>query len=124
MKTDLNSIKKELSRLANVENLKKEINRIAHEVKNFDEYLPLNDQAKERLNRMEKRFRELMHTLTDLQKQIDQNVTKFMKSMRGTSATAKKARSTKKKTARKSSSASNGKAKKTTTKKAASRKGK
>lgn len=102
MKADLNSIKRELSRLANVEYLKKELNRIAHEVKNFDEYIPLNNQAKKRLTQLERRFRDLMKSVGRLQQQIDSNLSRFLKSMRGSKA-AKTARSSTKRSAGKAS---------------------
>lgn len=79
MKTDLNSLKKELSRLTDVDYLKKELNRIAGEIKKFDVHITLTPQAKETMTQLEKRFRDLLNRLSDLQKQVDSNLVKFKK---------------------------------------------
>ena len=73
MKTDLNSLKKELGRLTDVQYLKKELNRITKEVKNFDFNAHLTPQARERVEHLERRFNEALKTLAVLQKQVDEN---------------------------------------------------
>lgn len=105
---DLNSLKKELLRLADVDFLKKELNRLAGEIKSFDVTVALSPQAKQRLTKLEKRFRELLKRLTVLQKDVDRSFEKFVKLVRRSTTT------TARKTARKSSG-------KTTKKKAARR---
>lgn len=132
MKTDLNSLKKELGRLTDVDYLKKELNRIAGEIKKFDVHISLTPQAKETLNQLEKRFRELLNSLSDLQKQVDTNLVKFRKIVVKTQTEAskkfrvsmglnKKKATSKKKAASKKTS---GKTAKKTSKKAASKNGK
>lgn len=112
MKTDLNSLKKELGRLTDINYLKKELNRIASEVKKFDVHLNLTPHAKERLEQLEKRFREAVKSLQHLQKQLDSNVERIMKSVRGTNAKAARAKD--KKTGRKKTSARKTSARKST----------
>lgn len=110
MKTDLNSLKKELKRLADTQYLKKELNRLAAEIKKFDVSAHLSTEAQHTLEQLEKRFRELLGKLSDLQKQVDASFEKFVKVVRRSGAkkakkTAKKStakKATKKKTARKS----------------------
>lgn len=118
MKVDLNSLKSELSRLTDIKYLKKELNRIAGEVKKFDVHRHLNPQARERLEALEERFRDLLKTLQDLQKQVDSNLDRLLQVMRsfrnGKSARKKKAKrsSTTKKTARKTTKKAAGSKKK------------
>jgi topoisomerase IA-like protein len=82
MKTDLNSLKKELTRLTDTRYLKKEIGRITNELRNFDMGSHLNSQARSRLEQLEKRFHELLKSLTDLQKHVDVNLEKMMSMVR------------------------------------------
>ena len=84
MKTDLNSLKKELKRLADVDYLKKELNRLAREIKNFDLSQALTPQAKARVERLEKRFRALKDTLQDVQVKADATFEKFLGLVRRT----------------------------------------
>jgi Skp family chaperone for outer membrane proteins len=103
---DLNTLKKELTRLADVDMLKKELSRLAGEIKDFDVHVALSPQAKSRLTKLEKRFRELMKRLARLQKEVDRSLAKFVKLVRrstGTAAAKKSRRTTKKKTSRRAS---------------------
>jgi hypothetical protein len=77
MKTDLNSIKAELKRLADVDYLKKELNRLAKDIKNFDLSQSLTPQAKARVEKLEKRFRALKVTLQEIQSKADKTFEKF-----------------------------------------------
>ena len=117
MKTDLNSIKTELKRLADVDYLKKELNRLAKDIKNFDLSQSLTPQAKARVEKLEKRFRALKATLQDLQSKADATFEKFAKLVRG----AKPNTATSKKTSTKSARGSVKTAAKKTSKKAASK---
>ncbi|HVK61901.1 MAG TPA: hypothetical protein VM432_10140 [Bdellovibrionales bacterium] len=107
MKADLNYLKKELKRLADMQYLKKELNRIANEIKNFDLSSALTPQARQRLDHLERRFKEVLKGLADLQKQVDSNLDRFMKLVRKSktstvkSAARGKKKAAKKKTARK-----------------------
>ncbi len=99
MKTDLKSLKKELKRLADIETLKNELNRIASDIKKFDMHITLTPQAQSKLALLERRFRQLLKSLTDLQKQVDSRLGRLVKLVR--KATGKKGRAKTKKTARK-----------------------
>ena len=103
MKTDLNSIKAELKRLADVDTLKKELNRLATDIKNFDLSQSLTPQAKARVQKLEKRFKILKATLQDLQSKADAAFEKFA-TLVGRSK--KTARTTAKKSSRKAKSTS------------------
>lgn len=96
MKTDLASLKKEFVRLTDVEELKKELNRLAAEIRAFDLSTAIPTAQRVRL---EKRYRELKKVLTDLQKRVDRSfakVSSFVRqaanrsAMRTGTATAKK----------------------------------
>lgn len=119
MKTDLNSIKAELKRLADVDTLKKELNRLAADIKNFDLSQSLTPQAKARVQKLEKRFKELKATLQDLQTKADAAFEKFATLVGRSKKTAKAARSSTKKAARKPKAAGASKAKKSPAKRKA-----
>lgn len=78
MKTDFGALKKELSRLTDINYLKKEINRVAAEVKKFDVHSHLNPKSRARLEHLEARFADLIGTLQQLQKQVDASLDKFI----------------------------------------------
>lgn len=105
MKTDLNTLKKELGRLTDINYLKKELSRIAgdvrKEVKKFDVHVHLTPQAKVRLEKLEERFQEVLKSLRDLQKQVDSNLDRFVKVVRRRSNTMRAARKGKKAPSRK-----------------------
>jgi hypothetical protein len=105
MKTDLSSLKKELSRLTDIRYLKKELSRIAgdvrKEVRKFDVHVHLTPQAKERLEHLEARFNEVLKALRDLQKQVDSNLDRFVTMVRKKTNTSRAARGSKKSTGRK-----------------------
>lgn len=87
---DLNSLKKELTKLTNIAYLKKELNRIAGEIRKFDVHITLTPQAKGALKQLEGRFRDILKKLNDLQSQVDSNMTKFRKIVAKTRAEAEK----------------------------------
>lgn len=115
MKTDLQTIKNikvELARLTDAAFLQKEMKRLKEEIKKIEAQILANPRAREQVNRLEKRFRELMKTLTRFQSQMDTSFTKFIKVLRSRkphnvkTSTAKKAtRNTSKKATRKSANA-------------------
>lgn len=123
-RTDWANLKTELSRLTDVKYLKKELNRVANEVKTFDVQKHLTPQARQRLEKFESRFHEALKTLQDLQKQVDDNLDRWVSMIRtsgfkhSAKATTKRA-STKKKTTRKATAKSAAKSSAKTTKKAA-----
>ncbi|MES2854366.1 MAG: hypothetical protein V4692_00805, partial [Bdellovibrionota bacterium] len=89
-------------------------NRLAGELKKFDITSTLTPQARQRLDRLERRFRDVMKTVSELQKEVDSSFERFAKLVRKSRAanSAKAARGTAKKATRKV-------AKKATSKKAA-----
>ena len=87
---DLNSLKKELKRLADVNVLKTELNRLASEIKRFDVHLHVTPQAKSRLVRLEKRFREVVRAVAVLQKDVDSSFAKFAKIVRSGQTSSRK----------------------------------
>ncbi len=99
MTMKLKSLKAELKRLSDVDELKKELGRLASEVRAFDLTTALSP---ERRVRLEKRYKALRLTVVDLQKRIDTNFEKFVSLVRKNrgSATVKKATSTKRKAPR------------------------
>jgi hypothetical protein len=105
MKPDLQAIKRELSKLTDVEYLKKEITKIANEIRKFDPEVHLSPQAKERMKMLEKSFNDLRTRLMALEKQAETEVNRIIETLRKLkdTATAKK-KSRKKTSAKKASS--------------------
>lgn len=100
MKTDLASLKKEFVRLIDVQELKKEMNRLSAEIRKVDltTAIPTAQRA-----RVEKRYRELKKRLNELQKRVDTSfakLTSFVRQAAGRSTSSAKSAS-KKKTSRK-----------------------
>lgn len=87
---DLDSIKRELSKLTDVEYLKKEIAKLASEIRNYENNPKLPPQAKARLKQLENRFKELRVRLTQLEKQAESEVSKIVALLRKTKAQAEK----------------------------------
>jgi hypothetical protein len=100
MKTDLASLKKEFVRLTDVEELKKELNRLAAEIRSFDLSTAIPTAQRVRL---EKRYRELKKALADLQKRVDRSFAKVSSFVRqAASRSATQGAASKKKSSRKS----------------------
>jgi predicted RNase H-like nuclease (RuvC/YqgF family) len=107
----IKALKNDLAKLTDVEYLRKELARIAEEIKGFDMHLALSPQAKRRLRALESRFRQLKAAIARLQRQVDQEINKFASILRrsvgmagGAKKTARKAKTTRraaKKTTRK-----------------------
>ena len=90
MKTDLNSIKRELSKLTDVEYLKKELGKIASEIRNYESNVMLSPQAKTRMKQLENRFHEIRKRLTKLEKQAETEIGKIMVAIRKTKEDAER----------------------------------
>ncbi len=90
MKADLNSIKRELSKLTDVEYLKKEIAKIAIEIRNYESSVKLSPQAKTRLKQLEGHFKDLRTRLTALEKQAESEIGKIIVLLRKAKADAEK----------------------------------
>ena len=128
MKTDfsLNSakirkLKSELSRLTDVGFLKKELTRMADEVRGFDVHTALSPEANRRLRQLESRFHGLREKMHTMQSHVDSEVNKISSMLRRsvgmtTPSTSRKAASAT--TSKKAVAAGPGKASKKTSKKA------
>lgn len=81
------TLKKEFKRLTDVAELKKELNRLASEIRQFDftTAIPASQRS-----RVEKRYRELRATLAQLQQRLDSSFSKVSSLLRRQKATAKK----------------------------------
>lgn len=88
MKKDLNftQIKSELLKLTDVDYLKKELQRLANEIKEYKLDVALTPQAKSKLKSLEKRFHDVRKALIKAEKQISTEVNKFVTLLRKTSA--------------------------------------
>ena len=78
MKTDLNSLKKELGKLTDIAYLRKEFSRVSAEIRNFDVHRHLPRKAKVRIEKLEERFIDALQSLRDLQHQVDSNLDRFI----------------------------------------------
>lgn len=117
----IKALKADLAKLADVDYMKKELNRITAEIKKFDVHLKLSPQAKKRLKMLEKRFHQLKVRMLALQKHVDTEVDKITallkKSAAEATATWHSVRASSKRKAKTSTRKT-----KTSSKKAASRK--
>jgi hypothetical protein len=85
MNTQVNwqRIRKEFQRLTDVENLKSEVHRIGAEIRKFDFHAVLSPSAQERVKTFEKRYGELMRTLQQAQRQMDREVNRILRQIKG-----------------------------------------
>jgi hypothetical protein len=85
MNTQVNwqRIRKEFQRLTDVENLKGEVHRIGAEIRKFDFHAVLSPTAQERVKTFEKRYGELMRTLQQAQRQMDREVNRILRQIKG-----------------------------------------
>lgn len=89
MKTDFGAIREELQKLTDVDYLKKELSRAAKEIRNFDvDKMNVSPQAKAKLHKLEKRFKEVVKKLRVMEKQVDAEVNKFVVILKKTRAEA------------------------------------
>lgn len=72
-------IRNEFQRLADVDKLRNEVQRIGSEIRKFDFQSVLSPNAKERVRTFEKRYSELMRTLHQAQRQMDREFARLMK---------------------------------------------
>ena len=83
---NLKKVKEELVKLTDVEYLKKELHRLANEIKNYDLNTHLTPQAKTKLKTLEKRFQEIRKAVIRAEKQIGVEVNKLVVILRKASA--------------------------------------
>ena len=75
-------IRDEFQRLTDVEQLKSEVHRIGHELRKFDLQKVLSPAAQDRVKHFEKRYAELVRTLTKAQTQVDREFNRLMKQIK------------------------------------------
>lgn len=75
-------IRGELQRLANVDKLKNEVQRIGSELRNFDLQSVLSPNAQDRVKQFEKRYAEIMKTIHVAQRQVDKELNRILKQIK------------------------------------------
>ena len=81
MKTKINwnKILDEIQGMANVDKLRKELKGISAEIRNFDLHLKLNPATQKRLKDLEKRYENLMGSISKAQRQVDLEINRAYK---------------------------------------------
>lgn len=84
MNTQVNwkKIRNEFQRLADVDQLKSEVQRIGGELRKFDLNTVLSPKAQARVKVFEKRYAELMRTLQTAQRQMDREVNRILRQIK------------------------------------------
>lgn len=77
-------IKKEATRLSNIEAIKKELAHLKAEIKKIDVRVHLKPSTKKRLKDFENRYNQLLNSLNQAQRQIDRELTKGLKILKRT----------------------------------------
>lgn len=75
-------IRSEFQRLADVEKLKSEVQRIGAELRNFDFQGVLSPRAKEKVKAFEKRYGEIMRTIHQAQRQVDREFNRVLRQIK------------------------------------------
>ncbi len=114
-------IRKEFTRLTDVDHLKSEVHRIGNELRKFDFHAVLSPSAQARVKMFERRYATLMRTMQQAQRQADREFNKILrqvKTQRGTVSKVMSQQKNKLNTLRKKFSAGSVKMKKTASKRA------
>ncbi len=84
MNTQVNwqKIREEFNRLADVEALKAEVQRIGTEIRNFDYHTVLTPTAKQKVKAFEKRYATLMRTISQGQRQMDREFNRILREIK------------------------------------------
>lgn len=88
MNLDWQKIKTEVSKLRNVESVKAELNKIAHDLKKVDIRAQLGPQAKQKIADIEKRYERFLVTFSTAQKQFDREFNKVVRQLKITRSEA------------------------------------
>ncbi len=85
MNTQVNwqKIRSEFQRLTDVEELKSEVQRIRSELSKFDFHTVLSPAAKTKVKAFEKRYAEIMRNIHQAQRQVDREVNRIMRQIKG-----------------------------------------
>ena len=76
---NLNKIVQELSQWSDLKHLKKEAQKLSQEIANFDIHSHLNPNARQKIKRLEKRYKELMKSIAQAQKQFDRDFNRTLR---------------------------------------------
>lgn len=84
MNTQVNwqKIRKEFSRITDVESLKTEMQKIRKELSKFDLQAVLSPAAKEKVKSFEKRYSTLMRTIHQAQRQVDREFNRILREIK------------------------------------------
>lgn len=84
MNTQVNwkKIRGEFQRLADVDTLKSEVQRIGNEIRKFDFHTVLSPAAQAKVKNFEKRYAELMRTIHQAQRQVDREFNKLLRQIK------------------------------------------
>jgi GTP1/Obg family GTP-binding protein len=84
MNTQVNwqKIRSEFNRLADVDTLKSEVQRIGTEIRKFDFHTVLSPAAQQKVKAFEKRYTTLMRTISQAQRQMDREFNRIMREIK------------------------------------------
>jgi hypothetical protein len=80
----------ELNKIADVDRLKSEVQRIGNEIRKFDINAHLSPTARERLKVVESKYQEVSKTLNRTQRQVDREFNRILRNLKGQRARAEK----------------------------------
>lgn len=78
-----NKLKSELNKLTDVTKLKNDLQKMASDIRKFDYQTVLTPQAKERVKLFEKKYSEIIKTVHQAQRQVDREVNKIIRHVKG-----------------------------------------
>lgn len=81
-------IKGELNKLTDVAKLKQELQKLASDIRKFDFHTILTPEAQERVKTFEKKYAELLKTVHQAQRQVDREVNKILRQVKGSALLA------------------------------------
>ena len=76
-------LKSELNKLTDVGRLKEDLQKIATEIRKFDFHTVLSPDAQERVKTFEKKYADLIKTVHQAQRQVDREVNKIIRQVKG-----------------------------------------
>jgi hypothetical protein len=80
----------ELNKLADMEKIRSEVNRISQEIRKFDIQAHLSPKAKERLKTVETRYQEIAKTIHRTQRNVDREFSKILRNLKDHRSKAEK----------------------------------
>ena len=83
-------IRKEISKIKDLDSLKKELNKLTREIKRFDIQNHLSEQATRRLKNLEDQYQKVVDAIMSIQKQIDIELNKTIGHIKNSQKDVKK----------------------------------